>query len=49
MENRGGYNLDNLLEIRDLKIYISQEEVTIKALDGVDLDIKRGETIGIVG
>lgn len=47
---------ENIMEIRKLKKYFpikaggfNSKEVTIKAVDGVDLDIKRGETLGIVG
>ena len=47
---------DTLLEIRGLKKYfplrggfLSSEKGTIRALDGVDLEIRRGETLGLVG
>ena len=47
---------DTLLEIRGLKKYfplrggfLSGEKGTIRALDGVDLEIRRGETLGLVG
>jgi oligopeptide/dipeptide ABC transporter ATP-binding protein len=47
---------ESLLKINDLKIYfpvsrglLSRTRNYIKAVDGVDLEIKRGETLGIVG
>ena len=38
-----------LLELRDLKTYFDTDEGTVKAVDGVNLSIGRGETLGIVG
>jgi peptide/nickel transport system ATP-binding protein/oligopeptide transport system ATP-binding protein len=38
-----------LLSIRDLKTYFFTEEGIVEALDGVNLDIKKGETLGLVG
>jgi len=38
-----------LLEIKDLHTYFHLAEGTVLAVDGVDLTIKRNETIGIVG
>jgi len=40
---------DVLLQIRDLRTYFTTEEGTIRAVDGVDLDIRPGETLGLVG
>jgi oligopeptide/dipeptide ABC transporter ATP-binding protein len=48
---------DNLIEVRDLKIYfpvtagfiISKKIAENKAVDGVTFDVKRGETLGLVG
>ncbi|HEY9075284.1 MAG TPA: ABC transporter ATP-binding protein [Anaerolineaceae bacterium] len=40
---------DNLLEIRNLRTYFHLAEGTVRAVDGVDLDIKRRKTLGIVG
>jgi oligopeptide/dipeptide ABC transporter ATP-binding protein len=40
---------DNLLSIRDLHTYFYTEDGVVKALNGVNLDIKRGEVLGLVG
>jgi putative ABC transport system ATP-binding protein len=40
---------DNVIELRDLKRYYKMGAETVKALDGVDLEIKRGEYVSIVG
>jgi peptide/nickel transport system ATP-binding protein len=40
---------ERLLEIRGLKTHFSSDEGTVHAVDGVDLAIERGETLGLVG
>ena len=39
----------NLLEARDLRTELEVSGGTVRALDGVDLDVPRGETFAIVG
>ncbi len=38
-----------LLDIQDLKVHFFLQEGVVKAVDGVDLKIKRGATLGLVG
>jgi oligopeptide/dipeptide ABC transporter ATP-binding protein len=45
MNNRA----EPLLEVRDLKTYFFLDEGTARAIDGVDFDIWRGQTLGVVG
>ena len=47
---------DNILEVRDLKVYFpikkgifSRTTGYVKAVDGVSFDLRRGETLGVVG
>lgn len=49
-------NTDNIISLRGLKVYfpirgglLGRAVASVKAVDGVDLDIKRGETLGLVG
>lgn len=39
----------SLLTIKDLRTYFRMDGSIVKAVDGVDLDIKKGEIVGIVG
>ena len=45
----GKNDLDCVLSIRDLKTYFFLDEGTVRAVDGVNLEIPRGKTVGIVG
>ena len=38
-----------LLDIRGLKTYFATDDGMVQAVDGVDLTIGRGETLGVVG
>lgn len=40
---------ENLLEIRNLHVRYNTDEAVVHALNGFDLTLKRGETLGIVG
>ena len=37
------------LEVRDLKTFFFLDEGIVKAVDGVDLTVADGETIGVIG
>ena len=41
--------MDSLITIRGLKTRFFLDEGTVRAVDGVDLDIPKGRTIGVVG
>lgn len=45
----GADSREILLEIRNLKTHFSLDEGTVRAVDGVDLNIQRGQVVGIVG
>ncbi|MEK6607152.1 MAG: ABC transporter ATP-binding protein [Myxococcota bacterium] len=38
-----------LLAIRDLAVHFTTEDGLVKAVDGVSLDVEKGETLGVVG
>jgi peptide/nickel transport system ATP-binding protein len=40
---------ERLLEISGLKTHFDTDDGTVRAVDGVDLTIDRGETLGVVG
>src|SRR2546423_11610863 len=39
----------NLLSVKDLRVYFEAKDGTVKAVDGINFEVKRGETLGIVG
>ena len=39
----------SLLEVRNLRTYLETPEGVARAVDGVDLDVKEGEAVGVVG
>ena len=40
---------DQLLTVRNLKTYFYTEDGVVKAVDGIDLTVRRGEVVGLVG
>ena len=42
-------SVDKLLEIKGLRTYFYTEDGIVRAIEGVDLHIERGETLGLVG
>ena len=40
---------NNILEVKNMHTYFFTDNVTIKSVDGVDMELKKGSTLGIVG
>jgi peptide/nickel transport system ATP-binding protein/oligopeptide transport system ATP-binding protein len=38
-----------LIKVENLRVYFFTEEGTVKAVEGIDLDILKGETLGLIG
>jgi peptide/nickel transport system ATP-binding protein len=49
MGTTAGRSTEPLLQIRGLATHFFLDEGTVRAVDGIDLDIARGEVLGIVG
>jgi peptide/nickel transport system ATP-binding protein len=44
-----GSAYDTVLSVRDLRVWYGSERGAVKAVDGVSLDLRPGETLGLVG
>lgn len=49
LDENGAGPQDILLEINDLKTHFALDEGTVRAVDGVDLDVRRRQVVGVVG
>jgi peptide/nickel transport system ATP-binding protein len=49
MSNHNGASHDLLINVENLRTYFFLDEGTVRAVDGADFAIKRGQTMGIVG
>jgi oligopeptide/dipeptide ABC transporter ATP-binding protein len=49
MEETNNGNSNLLLDVKNLKTYFFCDEGIVRAVDGVDLQLRRGRTLGIVG
>ncbi len=49
MADNHGKSNDVLLDIQNLKTHFFTEDGVVKAVDGIDIQVRKGETVGIVG
>ncbi len=40
---------ESLLKIKDLKVYLDTYRGVVNAIDGINLEIRKGEVVGLVG
>ena len=40
---------ETILKVEDLKTQFFTEEGVVRAVDGIDFDVRRGEIVGLVG
>ena len=45
----GGSDADSLLEVRNLQVHFASSRGLVHAVDGVELDVRRGEVLALVG
>ena len=48
MENEARQN-DTIIQVKDLKVNIKTNDGILTAVRGVDFEIRKGETLGLVG
>ena len=41
--------METILKVEDLKVYFPIKKQFVKAVDGITIDLKKGETIGLIG
>ncbi len=41
--------MESILKIKNLKVYFDTDDGLVKSVDGVDLELKKGATLGLVG
>ena len=49
MTNKVNAMENNLLEIKNLKVTYSTSEGVVEAVNGIDLNVRRGEAVGLIG